>query len=227
MDKEQSGKLMWDDYKSKERQSVRTTFKITPGAIDILNEQKSRLHLSAKEIFDSAGEIFLPKLLELGKEDLALDEISETFKYANKSVKEEGKRKAFVVTRGFLRRLNEVSTKCDLNRDALVEGFLEWLWDSQRIRSEEIKAKSSKAMELLTEVYSTIDRTEKQLSQVFKGDLNDDFAAVLERLYSIRFLIGTVLYDIHEFNESGWPITYELEPVPSVQAKIWNYLNGR
>jgi hypothetical protein len=188
------------------RQTVTTTFKLTEDCVEILERLKSDWKLPTKDVLDQMGDMFFPIFFvdESGKIVENLDRsIMELVQEPSKAVKERGIRKAFVVSRGFLRRVNEISAKCKLDRDGLVQGLILETYENNKMWQENNKAKCSQAIEALKKVNSAADIAEKELGALFADDPTGAFSAALERFGGIRTAIWLLLNDIKDYMETG------------------------
>jgi len=147
------------------RQSVRTTFRLTPRCIDALSLLAGQLGIKQKSLFD-----------HLMDDDQALKAIARDID-AQTGQALNRVSKTFVISRRTLESLEHISKRYQAPRDALVEYSIERimpLLEEERKKHEERKALlehleklliSSK--ELLKEADSTLERDDPVLERVY------------------------------------------------------------
>ena len=190
-----------------DRQSVRTTFKLSERTIEILEKLKTNWGLPTMDILDDAGEFLLDAFLQLGKRNKRQGSLPpEALNMLGISVKpitDEGRRKAYVVSRGFLRRVNEASVMFNLNRDMLVEGLITRSYESEENHRKETREKYNQALEVLKRVNTAAEIAETELIGLFKDDSIGIFSPITERFNEVRSTLLYLLTAIHDYTETG------------------------
>jgi hypothetical protein len=163
---EAHGEIVWINNKSlpqptaldlRGRQSVRATFKLSPGAIEALSVVAAHLGIKQKSIFDHLIED-AQSLMQIA------DKIDHEFFKDVKRVQ-----KTFVISRNSLTSLEKAARKANASRDALVEVSIQRLLPI--IARERQKHETRK--EILNQINRFLEKGVELLTE-FKTDLGDD-----------------------------------------------------
>jgi len=178
--------MMSQTYSSdlKGRQSVRTTFKLTPRSIDALSLLAGQLGIKQKSIFDhlvddTTALKTLAKEIEK-REVIAPDRVAKTY----------------VISRRTLENLEQVCKRYQTPRDALVEFSIERilpLIQEEKKKHENRKKLSDKldrfladSRELLKEADALLDRDDPVFDQIYQTARavqagHDEISAIIDR----------------------------------------------
>jgi hypothetical protein len=160
-----------------EKQSVRTTFKLSENSNNAIDWLIKTNNLKPKEVFD----------LMCSNENL-VDFAIEAAQKNGKSNSTKQTRKTFVISKQVLRLLNRYSKKHKLSRDLIVENLILLFKALLEKHAEEEKQREEKALTIISDFCSKAESVEKQLK-----DLLDDDSPILDRFgYVIVLLMNLV-----------------------------------
>lgn len=159
-----------------EKKSERTTFKLTKEATVDLEWLQKQYQLSAKELFD----YLCSKLL---KENNIL--LLDCIKLSSKDVSEEPKkssiRKTYVLSRGSIKELTDISKQNELSRDMFVSNLISAFRGMVKHEIEEEQAKQKLLNELLNKFNAEAKKTEKMLIDLIPNtDILSKFKKITE-----------------------------------------------
>ena len=166
------------------RQSVRTTFKLSPRCIDALSLLAAQLGIKQKSLFDH--------LMDDTQTLKAIARESEEVEYRANRVP-----KTYVVSRRTLEVLEQISRHYETPRDILVEFSIERIMPlikEERKKHEDRKELKQKLDELLKDGRSLLERAEDKLER-------DD--PVLEKVYQMYRSIDQGCNEIDTILEKG------------------------
>lgn len=153
------------------RQSVRVTFKLSPGAIEALSIVAAHLGIKQKSIFD-----------HLIEDAQSLMLIADKIDYESlKDVKRV--QKTFVISRKSLASLEKAAQRANASRDALVEMSIQRLLP---IISRE-RQKHEMRKEILNQINHFLEKGVKLLTE-FESDLGDDDPTTIHFKSAIKAL---------------------------------------
>lgn len=203
----------------RDRQSVRTTFKISQDSVETIGILAKHHGVSFKEIFDNLStqflkERFLKKLAN--KEELEQAPLLQQLAHiAEKYMAQKGDqyadrqkglvRKSQVVSRGALRTLNEVSKEYQIPRDLLVDWSLVIMRDKFEKDIKATREKYQEAYEIIAELNSHASNAVEKLWELLDPD-----DPILERFASV----GAVLEDLHSAIKSNLDNGTPIGPEP-------------
>jgi hypothetical protein len=203
-----------------DRQSVRTTFKLSVDATEAMKWLKSSLRLSAKNVIESSGEeLFerldvLTKVIERDGLTHDIESLKEVFtggvKRAADRVEFSGTRKAYVVSKGFVRKLNSTSKRSGFSRDALVDAAIVETYESNQEAWEDVLQKCTQALEILKKFNSAADLAETGLKASFGDNVHGNLLSIVERFDEIRVAIWLLLTGIKHHMEEDVGISNDV-----------------
>ena len=166
------------------RQSVRTTFKLSPRCIDALSLLASQLGIKQKSLFDH------------------LIDDTQTLKAIARDFESPGSRsnrvpKTYVISRRTLENLDQISRHYQTPRDMLVEFSIERIMPL--IQEERKKHEDRKT--LLNDLDTLLENSRSLLRKADKTLDRDD--PVFEKLYQMVHAIDQGCSDIHSVIEKG------------------------
>ena len=175
-----------------DKQSVRTTFKLSNECVDVLNQILEKNNLKPKELFEH---IFLGEFF--GE---IIDSISK--KGMDKNLSVQRIRKTFVLSKGALRTFNKRSKKLEISRDLLVERLILITKAFLDKIAENEKKEDEKSLSIMSDFMEKVYETEDKLRSLHRED-----NPILE-----RFSFGVVVMEclkgaIKSKVESGVPIS--------------------
>ncbi len=156
-----------------EKQSVRTTFKLSEGSNNAIEWLIKTNNLKPKEVFD----------LICSNENLVALAIEAAQKNGEGSSTKQT-RKTFVISKRVLRLLNKYSEKHKLSRDLVVENLVLLFKALLEKHAEEEKQREEKALTIISDFWSKAESVEKQLK-----DLLDDDSPILDRFGYVIVLL--------------------------------------
>jgi len=160
-----------------EKQSVRTTFKISENCINAIDWLLKTNNLKPKELFDIIGSN--NDLVNFATEAAIKDEKNNSVKHT---------RKTFVISKRVLSLLNKKSKddkgKPIIQRDLIVEKLVLLFKALLEKHTEEEKKKEEKAQSIISDFWTKAEEIENKLK-----DLLDDDNPILERFGLIIVII--------------------------------------
>jgi len=156
-----------------EKQSVRTTFKLSESSNNAIDWLITTNNLKPKELFD----------LMCSNENL-VDFAIEAAQKNRKNSSTKQTRKTFVISKRVLRLLNRYSERHKLSRDSIVENLILLFKALLEKHAEEEKQREEKALTIISDFYSKAESVEKQLK-----DLLDDDNPILDRFGYVIVLL--------------------------------------
>lgn len=173
-----------------EKQSVRTTFKLSESSNNAIDWLIKTNNLKPKEVFD----------LMCSNENL-VDFAIEAVKKNGTSSSTKQTRKTFVISKQVLRLLNRYSEKHKLSRDLIVENLILLFKALLEKHAEEEKQREEKALTIISDFWSKAESVEKQLK-----DLLDDDSPILDRFGYVIVLLMNLSSAIESKLSGGVPI---------------------
>lgn len=173
-----------------EKQSVRTTFKLSESSNNAIDWLISTHGLKPKEMFDliCANE----KLV-----DLAIKEASKDAK----SSPQTQTRKTFVISKRVLRTLNKCAREHQVSRDSIVDSLILIFQVLLEKQVKDEKQQEEKALPIISDFWSKAESVEKQLK-----DLLDDDSPILDRFGYVIVLLMNLVSAIESKLSNGTPI---------------------
>jgi hypothetical protein len=161
-----------------EKKSERTTFKLSKEASDDLEWLQKQYRLSAKELFD-----FLCSKIITSSEDLLLECIRQTANEKAKVTKDSSIRKTYVLSRGSIRTLTEISKQNKLSRDKLISNLICSFKEMVKEDLKNEQKRQQQALDLIKNLHSVALETENKLKDVTPGNpVLDQFKKILDSL---------------------------------------------
>lgn len=142
-----------------EKQSVRTTFKLSENSNNAIEWLIKTNNLKPKEVFD----------LMCSNENIVNFAI-ETARKNGESGSTKQARKTFVISKRVLRLLNKYSEKHILSRDLIVESLILCFKTLLEKHAAEEKQREEKALSIISDFYSKTESVEKQLKDLLHHD---------------------------------------------------------
>ena len=175
-----------------EKQSVRTTFKLSESGLNANDWLIKKSSLKPKELFDliCSNETVI---------DLAIKEARKNKK--SKAVKQT--RRTFVISTRVKRMLNKLSKEHELSRDLIFENLIVLFQMLLKEYSEDERQKEKKAHAIISDFWGQAEAVEQQL----KGLLGDG-SPILERF---GFVIAVVM-NLTSAIESKWSNGVPIDP---------------
>ena len=167
------------------RQSVRTTFKLTPRSIDALSLLAGQLGIKQKSIFD-----------HLVDDTRTLQALAREIE-KREAIKEERVPKTYVISRKTLESLEQVCKRYQTPRDALVEFCIERIMPL--IKEE--KKKHQDRQKLQEKLATFLENSRQLLEEADKVLDRDD--PVFEHVYQMARSAQTGCDEINEIIEKG------------------------
>ena len=167
------------------RQSVRTTFKLTPRSIDALSLLAGQLGIKQKSIFD-----------HLVDDTRTLQALAREIE-KREAIKEERVPKTYVISRKTLENLEQVCKRYQTPRDALVEFCIERIMPL--IKEE--KKKHQDRQKLQEKLAEFLENSRQLLEEADKVLDRDD--PVFEQVYQMARAAQSGCDDISEIIEKG------------------------
>ena len=147
-----------DRVSQTDKQSVRTTFKLSNSSNNAMDWLIKKNNLKPKEIFDlmCSNESFVDVAIKTAKENPEVISTEQT-------------RKTFVISKGVLRLLNRYSKEHELSRDVIVENLISLFKMLLEMQAEAEKPKEEKALKIVSDFWSKAELVEDQLKDLL-GD---------------------------------------------------------
>ena len=173
-----------------DKQSVRTTFKLSDSSNNAIDWLIKTNNLKPKEIFDLMcfNESFVDVAIKNAKENPEVISTKQT-------------RKTFVISRGVLRLLNRYSKEHELSRDVVVENLISLFKMLLEMQAEAEKSKEEEAYKIIEDFWSKAESLEKQLK-----DLLGDDSPILDRFGYVIVLLMNLVMAIESKLSDGTPI---------------------
>lgn len=182
-----------------DRQSVRTTFRLSKEGNEALGWLARQQKVTMKDVLDAS--------LEILGELLSYDDFSPevSFKIWGIGISDSNEprviRKTLVLTRGTLKRLKLLSEKLSIHRDVLIDKAI--LYSKKQIsdHEEDTREKHQKALELIANLESEISNVEISLLMIL--DIEDPIR------YRFGYTVNTIMnlhQAIKDELEKGIPI---------------------
>ena len=173
-----------------EKQSVRTTFKLSEDCINAIDWLLKTNNLKPKELFD----------LICSNNDL-VNLAAEAAKINEKNISAKYKRKTFVISKRVLRLLNKKSEEHTISRDLIVEKLILLFKALLEKHTEEEKQKEEKALSIISDFWSKAEKIENKLK-----DLLDDDNPILDRFGVVIVIIMNLVSAIESKLNNDVPI---------------------
>jgi len=177
-----------------EKQSVRTTFKISENCINAIDWLLKTNNLKPKELFD----------IICSNNDL-VNLAAESAEKDNKNNSVKHTRKTFVISKRVLSLLNKKSKddkgKLIIQRDLIVEKLVLLFKALLEKHTEEEKKKEEKAQSIISDFWTKAEEIEKQLK-----NLLDDDNPILERFGLVIVLVMNLVSAIESKLNNDVPI---------------------
>ena len=179
-----------DRVSQTDKQSVRTTFKLSDSSNDAIDWLIKKNNLKPKEIFDlmCSNENFVDVAIKTAKENQDVISTKQT-------------RKTFVISRGVLRLLNRYSKEHELSRDVIVENLISLFKMLLEMQAEAEKPKEEEALKIISDFWSKAESLEDQL----KALLGDD-SPILDRFGKVIVVLWNLVQAIESKLSNGTPI---------------------
>ena len=182
-----------------DKQSERTTFRLTKEADDAITWMTKSRGISVKETIDAMCTQSLQKT-ESGERSFLTDLIQLT--KSRESQPQKGSvRKTFVISKGSLRALNKISKDNKVSRDLLLENLILSIEKNLKLFIKELPKKYEKALEIIKELEAETNAKRKELL-VLLGE-NDP---VFYNFDSIDIRIGNLESALESHLKDGTPI---------------------
>ena len=182
-----------------DKQSERTTFRLTKEADDAITWMTKSRGISVKETIDAMCTQYLQKT-ESGKSSFLTDLIQLT-KSRESQPQKESIRKTFVLSKGSLRALNKISKDNKVSRDLLLENLILSIEKTLKIFIKERPQKCEKALKPIKELGLEARAKKKELKEFLsEGD------PILERIEICSLVIDNLISAIEGYLEDGTPI---------------------
>ena len=170
-----------------DRQSARTSFRLSEEGKDALKWLAKHHGITAKDVFDKFCQ---DSVIEIYA-DMA-GKIRDDQTPPKKSV-----RKTLVISKGALKTLNDFSNKNQISRDELVDSSLIFL---QLVTKEMLKKEhenNPRALEIISEFITQADSVEEKLTEILVSysPIVDRFGSVMVILENLRSAIESNLKD--------------------------------
>lgn len=186
-----SKKLNWVSKTSlSEKQSVRTTFKLSEDCINAIDWLLKTNNLKPKELFD----------LICSNDDL-VNLAAEAAKKDDKNISVKHTRKTFVISKRTLRLLNKKSEEQTLSRDLIVEKLVLLFKALLEKHTEEEKQKEEEALSIISDFWTKAEEIENKLK-----DLLDDDNPILDRFSIVIVIIMNLVSAIESKLSNDVPI---------------------
>lgn len=178
-----------------DKQSVRTTFKLTQETIDYLKLRTQEDSITIKELLDS----WCSDLFDFFKAGL---DSEETIKRLEKVKDLPRFRKTYVINRRTFKLLNSISKEYNISRDMLIEQLvfviqklIEWF----NKRAEKSKKNYPKVIPIIEELSQKMSEVQKRLDKLILVD--DD--PIYQRLNLIHMAVDNLISAIDEETQGG------------------------
>ena len=173
-----------------DKQSVRTTFKLSDSSNNAIDWLIKKNNLKPKEIFDlmCSNESFVDVAIKTAKENSEVISTKQT-------------RKTFVISRGVLRLLNRYSKEHELSRDVIVENLISLFKMLLEMQAKAEKTKEEEAHKIISDFWSKAESLEDQLQAL----LGDD-SPILDRFGKVIVVLWNLVQAIDSKLSNGTPI---------------------
>lgn len=167
-----------------DKQSVRTTFKLSESSNNAIDWLIKTNNLKPKEVFD----------LMFSNENL-VDFAIEAARKKGKSSSTKQTRKTFVISKRVLRLLNRHSKKHKLSRDLIVESLILVFKTLLEKHAEEEKQEEEEALPIILDFWTKAESVEKQLKDLLEDDnpILDRFGLVIVEIMNLVSAIESKL----------------------------------
>ena len=173
-----------DRVSQTDKQSVRTTFKLSDSSNNAIDWLIKTNNLKPKEIFDlmCSDENFVNVAIKTAKENPEVISTKQT-------------RKTFVISRGVLRLLNRCSESHKISRDVIVENLISLFKMLLEMQAKAEKKKEEKALKIISDFWSKAESLEDQLKALLGDDspILDRFGKVIVVLWNLEMAIKSKL----------------------------------
>ena len=173
-----------DRVSQTDKQSVRTTFKLSDSSNNAIDWLIKKNNLKPKEIFDlmCSNENFVDVAIKTAKENQEVISTKQT-------------RKTFVISRGVLRLLNRCSESHKISRDVIVENLISLFKMLLEMQAEAEKPKEEEALKIISDFWSKAESHEEQLKALLGDDspIVDRFGYVIVLLMNLEMAIKSKL----------------------------------
>ncbi|MBD3377597.1 hypothetical protein GF406_21390 [candidate division KSB1 bacterium] len=173
-----------------EKQSVRTTFKLTEDCINAVDWLLKTNNLKVKELFDF-----------LCSNNNLVNLAAEAVKKEDKNISSKYIRKTFVISKRVLRLLNKKSEEYRISRDLVVEKLVLLFKELLEKHTKEEKQKEEKAFSIISDFWARAEEIETNLK-----DLLDDDNPILDRFGVITIIIMNLVNAIESKLNDDVPI---------------------
>jgi len=173
-----------------EKQSVRTTFKLSKKSLDAFNSLIEAHRLKPKEIFDLICSF--DQLIDIAVKSIDNESLPTGKEYV---------RKTYVISQQDKRLLNRLSKKHGVPRDMLVDRLILAYEGILKLHKKKEREQEEKAYKIVSEFSQNAGATLKELS-----DLLDKDSPILERFGAIELLVENLNTAIYEKLEYDTPI---------------------
>ena len=173
-----------------EKQSVRTTFKLSENSKNVIERLIRTNNLKPKELFDliCSSDVFVDLAIEAAKKN-------------DESASKKQTRKTFVISKQVLRLLNKHSKQYKLSRDLIVENLILLFKSLSEKHAEEEKQREEKALTIISDFWGKAESVEKQLK-----DLLSDNNPILFRFGNVIVLLMNLVGAIKSKLSNGVPV---------------------
>lgn len=169
-----------------DKQSVRTTFKLSNSSNNAMDWLIKKNNLKPKEIFDlmCSNESFVDVAIKTAKENPEVISTKQT-------------RKTFVISKGVLRLLNRYSKEHELSRDVIVENLISLFKMLLEMQAEAEKPKEEEALKIIEDFWEKAGSVEDQLKDLLGDDspIVVRFGYVCDILMNLEMAIKSKLSD--------------------------------
>lgn len=181
------------------KQSERTTFRLTKEADDAITWMTKSRGISVKETIDAMCTQYLKKT-ESGESSF-LNDLIQLTKTRESQPQKGTVRKTLVISKGSKRALNNLSKKNNISRDLLLENLILSIEKSLKLFIKELPQKYAKALKAVEELGSEARVKLKELRELLSED-----DPILDRLDTCSIVIDNLEGDIKAYLEDGTPI---------------------
>jgi hypothetical protein len=179
------------DINYTDRQSVRTSFRLSEAGKDALKWLAKHHGITAKDVFD--------KFCQDSVIEIYADMASKT--RDDQTPPKKSVRKTLVISKGALKTLNDFSTKNQIPRDELVDSSLIFL---QLVTKEVLKKEQEnnpRALEIISEFITQADSVEEKLTEILVS-----YSPIVDRFGSVMVILENLRSAIKSNLEDGTPI---------------------
>ena len=179
------------DINYTDRQSVRTSFRLSEAGIDALKWLAKHHGITAKDVFD--------KFCQDSVIEIYADMASKT--RDDQTPPKKSVRKTLVISKGALKTLNDFSNKNQISRDELVDSSLIFL---QLVTKEMLKKEhenNPRALEIISEFIAQADSVEEKLQEILVS-----YNPILTRFGAVIVILDCLQSTIESNLKDGTPI---------------------